>query len=148
MAPARRSARSVCLTRIDGNDGKAQRCILRSRHGIVPSRARPTSANPIHMDFRFSPAEEAFRTEIRDWLKDNLPQNWTGDRFSRGSGSEDGMNVYAEFARRLATRGWVAPHWPKEYGGLGLTVREQLIFNEAMAEGNAPIGYSSIGVGW
>jgi alkylation response protein AidB-like acyl-CoA dehydrogenase len=100
------------------------------------------------MDFRFSPPEEAFRQEIRDWLKGNLPDNWTGDRFSRGGDDPEGMNVYAEFARRLATKGWVAPHWPKEYGGLGLSVVEQLIFNEEMANGNAPIGYSSIGVGW
>ena len=35
-----------------------------------------------------------------------------------------------------------------EYGGLGLSVIEQLIFNEEMADANAPIGYSSIGVGW
>ena len=34
------------------------------------------------MDFRFSPEEEAFRQEIRDWLKDNLPENWKGDRFT------------------------------------------------------------------
>jgi len=100
------------------------------------------------MDFRFSPSEEAFREEIRDWLKTNLPDNWTGDRFSRGSGDPEGMNVYGEFARRLATKGWVAPHWPKEYGGLGLSVVEQLVFNEEMANSNAPIGYSSIGVGW
>jgi len=100
------------------------------------------------MDFRFSPPEEAFREEIREWLKTNLPKNWSGDRFSRGSGDADGMNVYADFAKRLATKGWVAPHWPKEYGGLGLSVVEQLIFNEEMSLANAPVGYSMIGVGW
>jgi alkylation response protein AidB-like acyl-CoA dehydrogenase len=100
------------------------------------------------MDFRFSPPEEAFRQAIAGWLKGNLPENWTGERFTRSSTeSDEGMNVYAEFARRLATKNWVAPHWPKEYGGLGLTHVEQLIFNEEMADANAPIGYSSIGVG-
>ncbi|MBI2912967.1 MAG: acyl-CoA dehydrogenase family protein, partial [Chloroflexi bacterium] len=43
---------------------------------------------------------------------------------------------------------WVAPHWPVQYGGLGLSIIEQLIFNEEMAYGNAPVGYSVIGVGW
>jgi alkylation response protein AidB-like acyl-CoA dehydrogenase len=100
------------------------------------------------MDFRFTPEEEAFRQEIRGWLKDNLPDTWTGDRLTRTAEAEEGMNVYKEFARRLATRGWVAPHWPKEYGGLGFSVIEQLVFNEEMADANAPIGYSSIGVGW
>jgi alkylation response protein AidB-like acyl-CoA dehydrogenase len=100
------------------------------------------------MDFRFSPPEEAFRHEIRDWLKDNLPDNWTGDRFTRSRDDGEGMNIYKEFAKRLASKGWVAPHWPKQYGGLDLSVIEQLIFNEEMADANAPIGYSSIGVGW
>ena len=63
------------------------------------------------MDFRFSPQEETFRQEIRDWLKDNLPEDWTGDRFTR---SDENRNVYAEFAKRLATKKWVAPHWPVE----------------------------------
>ncbi len=44
------------------------------------------------MDFRFSPAEEAFRQEIRDWLKDNLPESWTGDRLSR-AGDREAWNV-------------------------------------------------------
>lgn len=100
------------------------------------------------MDFRFSPQEEAFRQEIRDWLKDNLPKDWEGDRFSRSRDDSEGMSIYKEFAKRLATKKWVAPHWPVEYGGLGLSVIEQLIFNEEMAYANAPIGYSSIGVGW
>ncbi|MEX1195704.1 MAG: acyl-CoA dehydrogenase [Dehalococcoidia bacterium] len=97
------------------------------------------------MDFRFTPQEEAFRQEIREWLKTNLPENWDGNRLSR---DPENQNVYKVFAQRLATKGWVAPHWPKEYGGLGLSVVEQLVFNEEMAEGNAPIGYSTIGTGW
>ncbi|HEY5625902.1 MAG TPA: acyl-CoA dehydrogenase family protein, partial [Dehalococcoidia bacterium] len=96
------------------------------------------------MDFRFTPEEEAFRQEIRDWLKTNLPDN-VPDRLGR---DPENMNVYKEFAQRLATKGWVAPHWPEQYGGCGLSVVEQLVFNEEMAEGNAPMGYSMIGTGW
>ncbi len=66
----------------------------------------------------------------------------------RLSGDSENLNVYREFAQQLATKGWVAPHWPKEYGGLGLSVVEQLVFNEEMAEANAPMGYSMIGTGW
>ncbi len=97
------------------------------------------------MDFRFTPQEQAFRQEIRDWLKTNLPDNLPEDRLARDS---ENLNVYKEFAQQLATKGWVAPHWPKEYGGRGLSVVEQLVFNEEMAEGNAPMGYSMIGTGW
>ena len=57
------------------------------------------------MDFRISPTEEAFRHEIRAWLKDNLQENWTGDSFTRSRDDEgEGMNVYKEFAKRLASR--------------------------------------------
>ena len=99
------------------------------------------------MDFRFSPQEEAFRHEVRDWLKDNLPKDDSGDRMSRMADPAS-RNVYKTFAKKLAGKKWVAPGWPVEYGGLGFSVIEQLIFNEEMSEANAPIGYSSIGVGW
>jgi len=99
------------------------------------------------MDFRLSPDEEAFRQEVRDWLKDNLPKGWSGDRFTRDRDPET-WNIYREFAGKLATKKWVAPAWPVEYGGLGLSVIQQLIFNEEMALHQAPLGYSIIGVGW
>ena len=35
------------------------------------------------MDFRLTPQEEAFRQEVRDWLRENLPEDWSGDRFTR-----------------------------------------------------------------
>ncbi|MCH8920219.1 MAG: acyl-CoA dehydrogenase family protein [Chloroflexi bacterium] len=99
------------------------------------------------MDFRLSPEEEAFRQEVRDWLKENLPKDWSGDRFTRDRDPET-WNIYREFAGKLATKKWVAPAWPVEYGGLGLSVIQQLIFNEEMAYHQAPLGYSVIGVGW
>lgn len=95
------------------------------------------------MEFRFSPKEEAFRQEIRDWLKENMPSDWDAER-----ARDENISVYKEFARLLSTKKWVAPHWPVQYGGLGLSVIEQLVFNEEMSYANAPIGYSSIGVGW
>ncbi|MCH7999755.1 MAG: acyl-CoA dehydrogenase family protein [Chloroflexi bacterium] len=99
------------------------------------------------MDFRLSPEEEAFRQEVLDWLKENLPKNWSGDRFTRDRDPET-WNIYREFAGKLAEKKWVAPAWPVEYGGLGLSVIQQLIFNEEMAYHQAPLGYSVIGVGW
>jgi len=99
------------------------------------------------VDFRLTPQEEAFRQEVRDWLRENLPEDWSGDRFTRDRDAET-WNVYLSFAKKLAAKRWVAPHWPVEYGGLGLSVIQQLVFNEEIAYHQAPIGYSSIGVGW
>ncbi len=99
------------------------------------------------MDFRLSPEEEAFRQEVRDWLKENLPKGWSGDRFTRDRDPET-WNIYRDFAGKLAEKKWVAPAWPVEYGGLGLSAIQQLIFNEEMALHQAPLGYSLMGVGW
>jgi alkylation response protein AidB-like acyl-CoA dehydrogenase len=43
-----------------------------------------------------------------------------------------------DWLKKLATRGWVAPAWPKEYGGAGLSVMQQFIFNEEIARARAP----------
>jgi alkylation response protein AidB-like acyl-CoA dehydrogenase len=52
-----------------------------------------------------------------------------------------------EWLKQLATRGWVAPSWPKEYGGAGLPVMQQFIFNEEMARARAPRpNYIAIGM--
>ena len=101
------------------------------------------------MDFRLSPDEEAFRQEVRDWLKVNLPSSWQEDRFTRNPelGSET-WNAYRTFAKKLAEKKWVAPAWPVDYGGLGLSVMQQLVFNEEMAYHQAPQYYSLMGVGW
>jgi alkylation response protein AidB-like acyl-CoA dehydrogenase len=99
------------------------------------------------LDFRLSPEEEAFRQEVRDWLEVNLPKEQRADRFTREDSSET-FNIYRSFARKMAEKRWVAPQWPVEYGGLGLSVMQQLIFNEEMSYQQAPVGYSIIGVGW
>ena len=43
-----------------------------------------------------------------------------------------------EWRQKLATQGWIAPAWPKEYGGAGLSTMEQFILNEEFAEARAP----------
>ncbi|MEX2081318.1 MAG: acyl-CoA dehydrogenase family protein, partial [Dehalococcoidia bacterium] len=43
-----------------------------------------------------------------------------------------------DFMRKLAERRWIAPAWPQEYGGAGMTVMEQFIFNSELAEARAP----------
>ncbi|MBI1886332.1 MAG: acyl-CoA dehydrogenase family protein [Chloroflexi bacterium] len=95
------------------------------------------------MDFRFAPEDEAFRREVRAWLKKNLPSDWEGHLRD-----ESGWGFARGFARKLSERRWVAPQWPVEYGGLGLSHWQQLIYNEEMSYHRAPLGYIAIGVGW
>lgn len=90
------------------------------------------------MDFRDTPAQAAFRAEVREFIRRELPADLeASDETILGIGTgEDERD--RDWLRRLATKGWVAPAWPKEYGGAGLTVLEQFIFNEEMARARAP----------
>ncbi|MCC5872435.1 MAG: acyl-CoA dehydrogenase family protein [Gammaproteobacteria bacterium] len=64
---------------------------------------------------------EAFRAEVRTWLKDNFPPALEGI-MPMMEGGADGSHAadLATWRDRLAERGWGAPHWPKAYGGAGL----------------------------
>jgi alkylation response protein AidB-like acyl-CoA dehydrogenase len=100
------------------------------------------------MDFRFSPDEESFRTEVKEFLKKELPPRWD-EQFD--SEDEMGMAAQGEFAKqfnkKLSERNWLALPWPKEYGGLGATVMQQVVYNEEMAYKGAPTGFN-MGVAW
>lgn len=90
------------------------------------------------MDFRDTPEQAAFRAEVREFIHRELPADLeASDETILGIGTgEDERD--RDWLKRLATKGWVAPAWPKEYGGAGLTVLEQFIFNEEMARARAP----------
>ncbi len=100
------------------------------------------------MDFRFTPEEEAFRAEVKDFLKKELTAGWD-EQFD--TESEMGVAAQGDFAKafnkKLAERHWLALPWPLEYGGLNATVMQQVIYNEEMAYTGAPTGFN-MGVAW
>lgn len=73
------------------------------------------------MEFKFSEADEAFRESVREVLLQQPPE--------RPESEDDGASG---FEKRLAAGGWLTAAWPREYGGLGLTQIEQLIFKEEL----------------
>jgi alkylation response protein AidB-like acyl-CoA dehydrogenase len=79
-----------------------------------------------------SPDEASFRAEVRSWLAANLPAALRG-RINRPP-PEELMPWY----RTLSHKGWIAPHWPKQYGGMGATLNEQVIMTEELARVGAP----------
>ncbi|MCH8815856.1 MAG: acyl-CoA dehydrogenase family protein [Chloroflexi bacterium] len=89
------------------------------------------------MDYRFTDEEESFRQEIREFLRAELP---AGEE--QGEEQEGGSEKW-EFARRfqkkLAAKGWLVPHWPKEYGGGAMGIMEQVVMREEMSYGRAPL---------
>jgi len=79
-----------------------------------------------------SPDEAAFRTEVRAWVEANLPATLRG-RTNRPPPAE-----LMPWYRALSRKGWIAPHWTKEYGGMGATLNQQIIMTEELARVGAP----------
>ena len=95
------------------------------------------------MRFRFTPEQQAFRQEVLDFLAENLPPEPQGKLDDRLRAE---MGWSGDFSLKLAEKNWVALPWPKEYGGLGGTAMQQVIFNEEMSYHRAPIGAHRRGV--
>ncbi|HXQ21080.1 MAG TPA: acyl-CoA dehydrogenase family protein [Candidatus Acidoferrales bacterium] len=93
------------------------------------------------MDLSFSPAEEAFRAELDAWLGDNLPRE-----IPEPDTLADEVAFLIKWQRQLAAGRWVGVHWPTEYGGRGVSVIENYIFQEEMARTQAPEIIGRIGV--
>ena len=89
------------------------------------------------MELNLSPQDEAFRTEVRRFLDDNLTEDL------REAGRKTG-GVFAEFEagqrwhKVLAKQGWSAPSWPEEYGGTGWTAIQRYIFARECTAVDAP----------
>jgi alkylation response protein AidB-like acyl-CoA dehydrogenase len=93
------------------------------------------------MDFRDTPDEAKFRAEVREFISreyrsDAEPTQSASQAASAGGAAA--MEAYKDWMRKLATKGWVAAAWPKEYGGAGMTIMQQFIFNEELAMARAP----------
>jgi alkylation response protein AidB-like acyl-CoA dehydrogenase len=81
---------------------------------------------------RDTAAEAQFRNEVRTWLEANLPIALR-NRTNRPPPAE-----IMPWYHTLSRKGWIAPHWPKLYGGMGATLNEQIIMTEELARVGAP----------
>ncbi len=102
------------------------------------------------MDFRFNSEDEAFRAEFRSWLKANRPEeargaNFMVEFFAGEAGEEFERRI--EWHKRLYEGGWIAIQWPKEYGGRGASLTQQLIYEEELTRAGAPRIVNGQGLG-
>src|SRR5829696_6814780 len=80
---------------------------------------------------------EAYREKVQAFLAEKLPAGW------RGIGQLEGDDLHAfvaEWRRTLHEGGYLAPGWPTQYGGGGLSALEQVIIAEEFARSGVPTG--------
>jgi alkylation response protein AidB-like acyl-CoA dehydrogenase len=91
------------------------------------------------MEIRFSEQDEAFRREAAAWLQDALSGEFAVLRGRGGSGDDAALiDERRAWEKKLASGGWTCVGWPKEHGGRGLSLTEQVIFFEEYARAGAP----------
>jgi alkylation response protein AidB-like acyl-CoA dehydrogenase len=87
------------------------------------------------LEFAVSAEDSAFREDVRDWLRANMPSE---PRPPITAGGSEQSAYMRQWQRRLFDGGWAGISWPKEYGGRGLSLSEQIIWLEEYARAGAP----------
>jgi alkylation response protein AidB-like acyl-CoA dehydrogenase len=98
------------------------------------------------MDFTYSPDEEAFRAEVRDWLDRHLVGAFT----ALGTGAEfsaDDWKVRVAWEQELGRGGWIGLSWPRAHGGREASPIEELVFAEEYARAHGPTRAGTFGEG-
>jgi len=90
------------------------------------------------MDLALSPADEAFRAEVRRFLDEKLTPDLREAGKKTGGVLTD-PPATAKWHKALYDKGWLAPAWPKEYGGPGWTEMQRYIFSSECSSAHAPI---------
>ena len=99
------------------------------------------------MDFRFTPEQEALRKEFEEYAEElmkDAPPGWSPTLESQFS--DEGWAFTQATHKKLAAKGWLVRHWPKEYGGANAPIIEQLIYAEVMGYHMVPVG-DNFGIG-
>ena len=98
------------------------------------------------MDLGYSDEDEAFRAEIRGWLEEHLTGEFAELKGLGGPGKDhEAIEARLAWNRHLAEHGWTGVGWPKEHGGRGLSLWQQVIFHEEYARSDAPVRVNHLG---
>ena len=87
------------------------------------------------MDLNYTSEDLAFRDQVRAFLEAELPSDLQHKVLNH---LRLGKDDYVRWHKILARQGWVAPGWPKEYGGPGWTPAQRHIFDEESARAGTP----------
>lgn len=97
------------------------------------------------MDFAYTESELAFQKELRAWLEENLPEGWLEGKRVIPEDDNQKAAFLRDWYRKLAEGRWAGISWPKEYGGRGASLMEEVIYEQEMARVKAPPALNIIG---
>ena len=89
------------------------------------------------MDLSFSKEDEAFRQEVRAFIAEAYTPEMRAKHARSKHGYMDKAS-HVQWQKSLAKKGWLAPNWPKEYGGPGFTASQKYIFDVEMGAAGVP----------
>jgi alkylation response protein AidB-like acyl-CoA dehydrogenase len=89
------------------------------------------------MDLAFNAEELVFQHEVRAWITTNMPTE-VAEESRRSRTSHVSKERLLQWQKKLASRGWLCPNWPKEFGGPGWTSTQKFIFEMEMARADSP----------
>ena len=101
------------------------------------------------MDFNDTPQEAEFRAKCRTWLEANaeLKTKKNNSAKNMNVGNKSLLEAAAEWQKKKYDAGWAMIHWPKEFGGIGATPIERIIWAQEESKFNVPKGVYEIGLG-
>jgi alkylation response protein AidB-like acyl-CoA dehydrogenase len=86
------------------------------------------------MHTKFSSEDIQFRDEVRAFMRDA----YTPDLARRIASDKTFKDAQVEWEKKLYEKGWIAPHWPKEYGGAGWSIAQKFIYESERSAVGAP----------
>ncbi|HEY6394474.1 MAG TPA: acyl-CoA dehydrogenase [Candidatus Binataceae bacterium] len=97
------------------------------------------------MDFNYSPEDEAFRQQLRTWLEASRKFAPPPRELLQAEGDKDWQNGI-KWHRKLHEGGWAAIHWPREYGGRGASILQNIIYNEELQRADVSLPFIGMGI--
>lgn len=85
------------------------------------------------MDFEFSPEDEAYRRDVRQWLSDHHPGKPPAPH-----GSPQWLQWAKDWQRQAYDAGYLGIGWPQAYGGVEGTLTQQVVLAEEMVQARVP----------
>ena len=96
------------------------------------------------MNLQFTQEELDFQKEVRDWIKDNYPEDMK-ERLTHAPNGHVTKDEHVQWQQALYKKGWAGINWPEEYGGASFTATQKYLFGKEMAAARAP-GFTAFGV--